>query len=53
METNSLIPLAYLFAAFVGLVLLFAQLKMFSINSNVEKILKMMEGKEKKKEERD
>jgi len=51
METNNLIPLAYLFAAFVGLVLLFAQLKMFSINSNVEKILKMMEGEEKKKEE--
>ena len=47
-DYSGLVFLAYLFAVFVGLVLLFAQLKMFSINSNLEKILKILEEKEKK-----
>lgn len=39
---------ALLLAAFIYLVLLFAQLKIFSINSNVEKILKILEETKKK-----
>jgi hypothetical protein len=40
--------IAYLIGAFVGLVLLFAQLKMFSIDSNLKKILKILEEKQRR-----
>lgn len=46
METNTWIILAYLFVGFIGLVLLFAQLKMFSIDLNLKKILEILEKME-------
>jgi hypothetical protein len=49
-NTSGLVLVAYPSAAFVGIVLLFAQLKMFSINSNLAKILKLLEQKETKTE---
>jgi hypothetical protein len=51
MDTNRWVTIAYLFLAFVALVLLFAQLKMFSIDSNLKKILKILERKEEEKKE--
>ena len=42
--------MVYFFAVIIGLVLLFAQIKMFSIDSNLKKILKILEERKKSQE---
>lgn len=49
MYTNGWELIAYIFAAIVGLVLLFAQIKMFSIDAKLSKILEIMEKKKENK----
>ena len=49
MYTSGWELIAYIFAAIVGLVLLFAQIKMFSIDAKLSKILEIMEKKKENK----
>lgn len=49
MYTSGWELIAYIFAAIVGLVLLFAQVKMFSIDAKLSKILEIMEKKKESK----
>ena len=49
MYTSGWELIAYIFAAIVGLVLLFAQIKMFSIDAKLSKILEIMERKKENK----